>query len=111
MEQLNRVELRGIVGSVRESKVGDLIHVRLTLATSLAYRGKDGMAVIETTWHNVEKFFDRSPEFKKGDKVYVLGRLKCQRYIGADGEERSCQYVCAMVMGRVYNDEPLIAEK
>lgn len=111
MEQLNRVELRGVVGSVRESKVGDLIFVRLTVATNYMYKSKDGSPVIETTWHQVEKFFDRSPEFKKGDKVYVLGRLRAQRYTRENGDEQISCYVHAMVLGKIYNDEPLTAER
>lgn len=110
MEQLNRIELRGIVGSVRESKVGDRILVQLTVATNFMYKNKDGLPVIETTWHQVEKFFDRSPEIKKGGKVYVLGRLKAQRYTREDGVEMTSHYVHAMVLGKIYNDEHLTFE-
>lgn len=111
MEQLNRVELRGIVGSVRESKVGNMILVKLTVATNFMYKDKDGNVVLETIWHSVEKFFDRSPEIKKGDKVYVLGRLRAQRYTRESGEEQISYYVHAMVLGKIYNDELLTAER
>lgn len=87
MEQLNRIELRGIVGSVRESKVGELIIVNMTVATHYAYRTRGDEPVIETTWHNVSKCFEESPGIQKGDSVEVIGRLKNERYIRADGTE------------------------
>ena len=87
MEQLNRIELRGIVGAVRESKVGELILVNMSVATNYVYRGKDGVPVIETTWHSVAKCFEESPGIQKGDRVEVIGRLKNERYIRADGSE------------------------
>lgn len=87
MEQLNRVELRGIVGSVRENKAGELIIVNMTVATNYAYRTKGGEPVIETTWHNVSKCFEKSPGIQKGDYVEVIGRLKNERYVRVDGTE------------------------
>ena len=54
MEQLNKVELKGVVGSVRLQKIGNNTQVaNFTVATSLAYKDKAGCLIIETTWHNV----------------------------------------------------------
>ena len=53
MEQLNRVELRGVVGSVRLQKIGNTQVANFTVATSLAYKDRSGSPIIETTWHNV----------------------------------------------------------
>ena len=49
MEQLNKVELIGTVGTIRMTEVGEASSARLSLATNYAYRSKDGAAVIETT--------------------------------------------------------------
>ena len=53
MEQLNRIELRGNVGNIKLQTVGDKLAARFTVATNYAYKDKDGSAVIETTWHNI----------------------------------------------------------
>ena len=80
MEQLNRIELRGAVGSVRLQTFSEARVARFTLATNYAYKDKNGEAVIETSWHNVVA--------SKGSKVYVQGRLRYQKYTGSDGVER-----------------------
>ena len=86
MEQLNSIELRGVVSICRVSKVADKTLVRFGLATSNTFNGKDNTPVIETNWHSCHKFLNEgeaAPE--KGDKVYVKGRLRYERYVGDDG--------------------------
>lgn len=97
MESLNRVELKGTLGNINLTQVGDKKHARFSVATDYAYRNKDGEAVIETTWHNVSAWDDNGKisELKRGDKVHVLGRLRNLRYRTADGEERSAWEVLA----------------
>lgn len=41
MEQLNKVELRGNIGTVRIQNVGDSKVARLSVATNIIYRGQD----------------------------------------------------------------------
>ena len=53
MEQLNRIELRGTVGSVRLQTFNGNQMIRFTLATNYAFKDKEGMAVIDTAWHNI----------------------------------------------------------
>lgn len=93
MEQLNKVNLRGIVGSVKTFNVGDRKCAKITVATNLAYRGQDGYAVIETTWNNITAWEGKSihdlESLKKGDAVEIIGRLKNQRYTSSDGTEHS----------------------
>jgi len=100
MEQLNRIELRGMVGTVRQNTVGeDKLVVHFTVATSRAYRDQLGAAVIETTWHNVTAWKGKGLEevdlVKKGDKVYVIGRLKNTKFMGSDNIERNATEVIA----------------
>ena len=99
MEQLNKVELIGTVGTIRMTEVGEASSARLSLATNYAYRSKDGAAVIETTWHNVVCFEGKAvcpiQEIVKGDTLHVLGRLRIQRYTGADGVERQAVEIVA----------------
>ena len=53
MEQLNRIELRGTVGSIRLQTFSDNMVARLTLATNFAYKDKEGAATIDTSWHSI----------------------------------------------------------
>ena len=49
LECINRVELRGIVGTSKVTCIGDKKAVRFSLATNYAYRDREGYPVIETT--------------------------------------------------------------
>lgn len=111
IEQLNRVMLRGIVGSIRISEVGDTRILRITVATNRAYKAKDGTAVIETTWHMVTAFpgpdiadFDT---LSKADKVEVTGRICNQRVCGEDGTERTISEIRASMLRKLDTEEPL----
>lgn len=99
MEQLNKVQLRGIIGSVKTFNVGDRKCAKITIATNLAYRGQDGCCIIETQWHNITVWEGNNihdvDQLKKGDAVEVIGRLKNQRYTSADGTEHSIVEILA----------------
>ena len=93
MEQLNRIEIRGVVGSVKRQIVDEKEMARLAIATSRAYRDKGGNAIIETTWHNVvvwdcQKLFANKP-VEKGTKISVVGRVRSQKFTGEDSVERT----------------------
>lgn len=112
MEQLNKVQLRGIVGSIRIQNVGNSKFARLTVATNLAYRGQDGCCIIETTWHNVTAWEGKGihdlDKFEKGSKVEVVGRLKNQRNTTSDGEDRYSTEILAHTISII--TEPLKME-
>ena len=44
MEQLNKIEIRGYVGSITVHHMGERDMARFTVATSTAYKDKDGGA-------------------------------------------------------------------
>ena len=103
MENVNKIELQGIIGSSRITSFGNKEVLRLTVATNIIYKGGDGMAVVDTTWHNVSYF--KKPEdnmdfstFVKGSGVKVSGRLKMNRYTTSDGCERYSYEVVANTM-------------
>ena len=99
MEQLNRIELRGIVGSSNVRTVGDKRVARFSLATDYIYKGKGGEPVIETTWHNIQAWEGKNiPDVTiigKGSGVYVTGRYRIQRYQAPDGTEKTSYEVLA----------------
>ncbi len=52
MEQLNRIEIRGIVGSVFVKSIGNTKVANISVATDYGYTTKDGSSVIETTCYS-----------------------------------------------------------
>lgn len=107
MEQLNKIEIRGYVGSVTRYG-GEKAMVRLTVATSHAFKDRNGAAVIETTWHNViaweGKGIQNLEKLEKGSKIYVSGRLKSQKYTGSDGVDRMSYDIYASKL-TLFDDE------
>lgn len=100
MEQLNRLEIRGNVGSVNILNVGDTRVAHFSVATNFAYKGRNGEPVIETTWHNVtawegNKGIPPLEVIAKGTPVYVVGRLRSQKYTASDGTEKTITEVLA----------------
>lgn len=99
MEQLNKVELRGILGTIRLQNVGGSYYAILSVATSYVYTSTDGCAAVETTWHSVRAWEGQGicdlSTLQKGDKVHVLGRIRQQRYVASDGTERSSYEILA----------------
>ena len=114
MEQLNKIEIRGYVGSITVHHMGERDMARFTVATSTAYKDKDGGAVIETCWHNVlawsGKNIQELDKITKGGKVYVLGRLRNQKYTGMDGIERNTYDILASRLTLLDEGEPLQCE-
>ena len=90
-EQLNKVELLGTVGSIGVTKVGYGRIARFSVATNYCYKSKDGIPVIETTWHTCvvsEGSKVDLDKIQKGSQVRLSGRLRAQRYIDQNGHER-----------------------
>lgn len=111
MEQLNRIELRGTVGSVKlQTYEGNRV-ARINLATNIAYKDREGAPVIETTWHNVTAWEGKGVQdlehIEKGSKLYVQGRLRVQKFMGSDGIEKMVTDVLANRIMLIEGEEPL----
>ena len=92
LECINRVELRGIVGTSRVTEVGDRNLINFSLATNYAYKDSDGCPVIETTWFSCSSWAGREDDlamYSRGTPLHVEGRLRNLRYTDASGCERS----------------------
>jgi len=89
MKMTNRVELVGMVSSVRILDAGGHKSANITLATSRAYRDAGGAVVVDTAWHNVSAWKGKGAEcldkITKGDKLRVVGSLQYNKITGADG--------------------------
>lgn len=105
MEQLNKIELRGILGVIRVQNVGEQHHATMNVATNYAYKDADGCPVIETTWHTVTAWEGKDcpdlASLQKGDPVHVIGRLRCRRYVDSAGIDRVCYDVVAQHVERI----------
>lgn len=99
IEQINRIEILGIVGSIRLTNVGDTRLANFTVATNCAYKNQEGLPVIETTWHNVRALESEQirdlDRVERGCSVHVVGRLQMQRYMSAEGVEKTSVTVLA----------------
>ncbi len=102
MEQLNKVELRGILGVFRVMPVGDTRCATMSVATNYCFKDADGCPVIETTWHLVTAWEGKDcPDlsiFEKGDSVHIIGRLRNRRYVDASGMERNQTDIIAQTL-------------
>ena len=109
MEQLNKIEIRGNVGSVNILKAGGTRVAHFSVATNFAYKDRNGEPVIETTWHNVtawegNKGIPQLDQISKGFPIYVCGRLRMQRYLAGDGTERVSYDIIANTIEFVENN-------
>ena len=98
MEFINRIELVGIVGMIRKQTYCGRVVANFSVVTEYSYKEKTGGAVVETTWHNVVAWENGSMPMdliEKGTQVCVQGRLRCRRYVGENGDPRTCYEVIA----------------
>ena len=99
MEQLNKVELRGIVGNARVQNIGDTSMIRFSVATDHVFRDKNGGVVVETAWQQVVAFKnDSMPALSaivRGAGVEVVGRLRNNRFLDSNGNERTVTEILA----------------
>lgn len=94
MSGVNKVILLGYLGKDPETYTfsNGNKKVRLTIATSEAYKNKAGERVEHTEWHYVNMFrslADVAEKYlKKGNLVYVEGMLRTRSWEEANGEKR-----------------------
>ena len=103
-QNINRVELQGIVGTSKVTCIGDKKAVRFSLATNYAYKDKEGYPVIETTWHACSVWAEREDDltmYRKGTPLHIEGRIRNIRYTDASGCERTTLEVVTTKIERV----------
>lgn len=114
MEQLNRVELIGHIGSISINRISGNLYGRFSVATSYAYKSKDGTPVIDTTWHNVLAWQEQGTvaleSLTRGDAVHVVGRIRVVRCTTESGADRVVTEVIASKVEKVAGDSPIPQE-
>ena len=105
MEQLNKVELRGVLGVLRVISVGDTRYATMSVATDYCYKNAEGCAVIETTWHLVTAWEGKAcadlSSFQKGDRIHVIGRLRNRKYVDNAGIGRTQIDIIANLLEKI----------
>lgn len=92
MASVNKVIILGNVGQDPEIRQGNIIVAALSIATTRKWRDKAGETQSETEWHRVSAF-GRLAEIisqyvRKGDPIYIEGRLRTRKYEDKQGVER-----------------------
>lgn len=95
MASVNKVILIGNLGRDPETRYtadGGTAICNILMATSRRYKDSQGQMQEETEWHRVV-FFGRQAEIaqtylRKGNPVYIEGRLRTRRYTDKEGVER-----------------------
>lgn len=92
MEQVNRIEIIGLVGNVRTNSVSGNTVANFSVATNHAYKGRDGIPCIDTVWFAVcaweGKGMPDLTAIRKGSPVRVIGRVRQRSYTANDGTEK-----------------------
>lgn len=104
MASVNKVILLGNLGRDPETRYlpsGSAV-TNINLATTRRYKDKAGEMQEETEWHRVT-FFDRMAEIasqylRKGNPVYLEGRIKTRKYTDKDGVEKYATDIIATEM-------------
>jgi single-strand DNA-binding protein len=99
MSNVNKVILMGRLGSdpeVRTLESGTLV-ANVSLATSESYTDKSGNKQEITEWHRLE-FWDPLSKIvqqycKKGDLLFVEGKIKTDNWTDKDGQQRKTQKI------------------
>ena len=86
---INDVEIQGVIGSIRENQIDEQYVYNLSVCTDYRYMSKDGMGVIESTWHSITFWSSKKWNLEKGKWIHVKGHLKMKQWTGADGTNRT----------------------
>lgn len=91
---LNKVMLIGNLGRDPEVRYFDsgVAKAQFPLATSETYKDKNGEKVTQTEWHNVVMWRNLAEivekYLKKGDRVYIEGKIRTRSYEDKDGVKK-----------------------
>lgn len=92
MEQINKIEIVGLVGNIRHNVVSGSTVANFSVATNYAYKGRDGSPYLETVWFAVCAWEGKNmPDLtliRKGSAVHVTGRVRFRTYTTSEGTEK-----------------------
>ncbi len=93
MKGLNKVQLIGNLGKdpeIRFTPEGKQV-AKFSMAVNRTFKNKEGDSIEDTQWFNIEAWTGLAKvvedHLKKGDRIYIDGRLKTESY-DKDGETK-----------------------
>ncbi|MEA3446201.1 MAG: single-stranded DNA-binding protein [Bacteroidota bacterium] len=116
---LNKVMLIGNVGRDPEVRYFDsgVAKAKFSLATTEVYKNKEGQRVDQTEWHNItlwRKLAEIVEKYvKKGDKLYIEGKIRTSSYEDKDGNKKFFTEIVAdnmQMLGSKKTDDSAPAE-
>lgn len=109
MEYINKVELKGRVGTVRFNVVNGSRVANFSLITDILYKMKDGTPASEATWFNVAAWESKEVQMldriEKGAIIHVWGRMRSSKFEGQDGTEKQFYEILATKLRVMKEDE------
>ncbi len=113
----NRVQLLGFLGQeveLREFAEGNKL-ARISLATDEFKKSKSGQMEKITTWHNLigwgQTAQQMSEILRKGQKVFVEGKIAYRQYETKTGEKRNQTEIVVSSFKKLEKDEAMPVEK
>ena len=98
--QYGIVHLRGRIGNVRLTQVGDKKQATFSVATDYVLKDAGNNISIETTWHQVVIWENKGVKdlslLAKGMAVEVDGRVRDYKYTGTDGNDHYVHEILAI---------------
>lgn len=95
---INKVILLGRLG--KDPVIRKLDNSRIVANVSLAtndFYTKDGQRMESTEWHNLEMWDQQAltaeKYFKKGNILYIEGKIKTDKYVDAEGVEKQLRKI------------------
>ena len=104
MASLNKVTLIGNLGADPEVRYldGGTVVAQFNVATTEKYTNRSGERVEQTEWFRVELWNDQAKVaekyLRKGNPVYIEGRLRTETWVDKEGKERFSLRVRANTM-------------
>lgn len=112
MEHINRIELKGRVGTIRSNTFNDNRVINFSLVTDFLYKNRNGEPVSEATWFNIVAWEGKDicdiSKVEKGVSVHILGRMRTTRYTNSEGVEKQFYEVLATKLRVVDNEDEAI---
>ncbi len=105
MEFINKIEIRGLVGSAHSFTAGGKNMLKISVCTERRMKDRSGNEMIEVTWFNVsategDKIHDTAA-IRKGNAVHVKGHIRNMKYTDSDGSDRYYSEIVADSLEKV----------
>lgn len=101
MAGVNKVILLGNLGRDPEIRhlEGNITRVSFSLATTEAFKDRNGNRIEQTEWHNIVMWRTNAENaeklLKKGMQIYLEGKIQTRQWTDKDGQKRSVTEIVA----------------